>query len=151
VSKHPVQLLAHPLAVWERDGLAAALGGSGLSTEGVSDEVALFWRFTSQNDVPIGFGGLEVHGRDALLRSLVTLPPVRRRGLGGEMVTLLEMEAVMRGCGAVWVLAAGLQAFFARLGYAVCERSAMPESIRRTASFSRLDPDSTDALVKRLD
>ena len=28
-------------------------------------------------DVPVGFGGLEIYGYDALLRSLVILPPVR--------------------------------------------------------------------------
>ena len=44
-------------------------------------------------DIPVGFGGLEIHGSDALLRSLVTLPPLRQLGMGAAMVAVLETEA----------------------------------------------------------
>jgi amino-acid N-acetyltransferase len=128
----------------------AALGKAGLAVSDVGEEGSYFWRFTTQNDIPVGFGGFEVHGRDALLRSLVTLPPVRRRGVGRAMVAMLETEAAGRGCGAVWLLTDTAQDFFARLGYAVRPRVELPESIRAGAMFSRLCPASADAMVKRL-
>ena len=70
-----------PLAVWERDGLAAALAKAGLPTEDIQASGPLFWRFEN-DDVPVGFGGLEIFEDQALLRSVVTLPPVRNRGIG---------------------------------------------------------------------
>ena len=94
---------ASPLAVWERDGLAAALAKAGLPADDICAARPLFWRFEN-DDVPVGFGGLEIFGDQALLRSVVTLPPVRNRGIGTAIVTTLEAEANIRGCSAVWLV-----------------------------------------------
>ena len=83
------RLLATPLAAWERDGLKAALLKARLPADDVGDARVLFWRFET-TDIPVGFGGLEIHGSDALLRSLVTLPPLRQIGMGAAMVAVLE-------------------------------------------------------------
>ena len=56
------RLLALPLAAWERDGLKAALVKAGLPADHVGDPRLLFWRFETHEDVPVGFGGLELHG-----------------------------------------------------------------------------------------
>ena len=98
-------MLARPLEIWERDGLKAALARAGLPIDDIAEPGPLFWRF-EQDDMPVGFGGLECHGRDAILRSLVTLPPLRRRGFGRAMVEALEVEARMRGCRSVYLLTA---------------------------------------------
>jgi GNAT superfamily N-acetyltransferase len=87
------RLLATPLAAWERDGLKAALLKARLPADDVGDARVLFWRFETVEDIPVGFGGLEIHGSDALLRSLVTLPPLRQIGMGAAMVATLETEA----------------------------------------------------------
>ena len=68
------RLRAVPLAIFERDGLKAALSKVGLPCEDVEQSGPLFWRFDTDDDMPAGFAGLELHGADALLRSLVTLP-----------------------------------------------------------------------------
>lgn len=86
-------LLAMPLAAWERDGLKTALAKAGLPADDIGDPHLLFWRFESRANVPAGFGGLEIHHGDALLRSIVTLPPVRRLGMGSAIVAVLEIEA----------------------------------------------------------
>jgi amino-acid N-acetyltransferase len=143
-------LLALPLAVWERDGLKAALGGVGLPTEDVATAGPLFWRFSINDDVPVGFGGLEVHGSDALLRSVVTLPPLRGRGLGRKIVMALEGEAVVAQCSAVWLLTTTAQDFFAKLGYAAVDRGTVPAAIRATAQFALLCPDTAAVMAKRL-
>ena len=98
------RLQATPLAPFERDGLAAALGGAGLPAADVGDPQLMFWRFETYEDIPVGFGGLEIHGRDALLRSVVTLPPLRRVGMGAAIVGVLEGEARARKCGAIYLL-----------------------------------------------
>jgi arsenate reductase/amino-acid N-acetyltransferase len=140
--------VALPLAVWEREGLAAALAKAGLSTEDLKSEQPLFWRFEN-DDVPVGFGGLEIFGDQALMRSVVTLPPVRNRGLGSYIVQLLETEARIRGCRAVWLSTRSAGDFFSRLGYCVCDRREAPAPIQQAAPFAR--PAAAQAMMKCLD
>jgi GNAT superfamily N-acetyltransferase len=144
------RLQMQPLAVWEREGLCAALIKSGLPAADATDPRVLCWRFETFNDVPVGFGGLEIHGADALLRSVVTIPPLRRIGLGGAIVAALETEAAARSCGAIYLLTMSEADFFGRLGYARCEREKVPAAIRESAQFMALCPGDAIAMVKRL-
>jgi N-acetylglutamate synthase-like GNAT family acetyltransferase len=144
------RLLATPLAVWERDGLKAALIKAGLPAADVGDPQLLFWRFETYEDVPVGFGGLEIHGFDALLRSLVTLPPLRRVGMGAAMVGVLEVEARARNCRTIYLLTTSEADFFARRGYAACGRDEVPEAIRACRQFAELCPTSATVMMKRL-
>src|SRR6516164_9114718 len=92
------KLTAHPLRAGERGALMAALARAKLPTADVEAPGRLFWRFETRDEVPVGFGGLEVHGDDALLRSLVTLPPVGGRDIGTAIVAALEFEARLHKC-----------------------------------------------------
>jgi GNAT superfamily N-acetyltransferase len=138
------KLMAHPLRAGERIALAAALAKAKLPTADIEAPGRLFWRFETR------FGGLEIHGEDALLRSLVTLPPVRSRGVGTAMVAALEFEARLHGCRGLWLITTTAADFFERLGYARCERVVVPPAIRETAEFSTLCPAGADVLMKRL-
>jgi N-acetylglutamate synthase-like GNAT family acetyltransferase len=129
-------LLATPLAVWERDGLKAALTKTGLPVDDLDNPHSLFWRFETAADIPAGFGGLEIHAPDALLRSVVTLPQVRGLGIGRAIVSTLEVEARARKCSSVFILTTSQAEFFARLGYRTCARSDVPDPIRRSRQFN---------------
>jgi amino-acid N-acetyltransferase len=104
--------------------------------------------FESYEDVPVGFGGLEVHGSDALLRSVVTLPPLRQTGKGGAIVAALEAEARAHRCHAIYLLTASEADFFGRLGYAPCVRGDVPEAIRGSRQFAVLCPPAATVMVK---
>ena len=149
MERHGPPLFAQPLATWERGGLKATLARAGLPTDDVDGAGPLFWRF-ERDDVPVGFAGIEVHGSDALLRSLVTLPPLRQQGIGGAMVDKMEIEARARGASAIYLLTDGSVAFFAKLGYAPCTRERVPAAIAATAQFARLCPASATAMVKQV-
>jgi amino-acid N-acetyltransferase len=158
-------LSATPLAAWERDGVVAVLKKAGLPADDVDSPGALFWRFETADVgptefgslelsinprrpreadvVPVGFGGLELYGTDALLRSIVTLPPVRHQGIGAAIVAILEVEARGLGGRTLWLLTPSAAQFFAGLGYAKCERAEAPEPIRRSRQFSALCRDAT--------
>lgn len=146
-----VRLFAQPLAVWERDGLAAALTKAKLPSDDIRAEGPSFWRFVTEDHVPVGFGGIEIHGGDALLRSIVILPPLRRRGVGRTIVGLLETEAALRGASVVWLLTTETAAFFEQLGYAACEHVQAPQAIRATVEFAWLAPVSATLMRKSLD
>lgn len=143
------RLRAVPLAVWERDALKAALIKSGLPAQDVDGENRLFWRFERHDDMPVGFGGLEIHGRDALLRSVVTLPPLRNRGFGSAIVAALENEAQLRKCRAIYVLTTSATEFLSGLGYASGIRDDAPEAIRASPQFT-LCPSNAALMVKHM-
>jgi len=144
-----LRLLATPLAAWERDGLRTALVRAGLPADDVGDPQLLFWRFETHEDVPVGFGGLEIHAANALLRSIVTLPPLRQLGMGAGIVARLEAEASAHRCRALYLLTTSEADFFARLGYAPCERRDVPAAIQRSAQFAA-SPASATVMVKHL-
>jgi N-acetylglutamate synthase-like GNAT family acetyltransferase len=144
------RLIATPLAAWERDGVGAALTKAGLPADDIGDPYVLLWRFETYEDVPIGFGGLEIYGDDALLRSVVTLPPLRQVGMGAAIVAALEAEAQARRCRAVYLLTTSEADFFARLGYKPCARDDVPEGLRASRQFAALCPPTATAMVKKV-
>jgi N-acetylglutamate synthase-like GNAT family acetyltransferase len=137
MSQAPQRLRVLPLATWERDGVRAALIGAGLSADDVGDAALLFWRFET-DDVPVGFGGLRIHGRDAELRAVLTLPPLRQGGLGRTIVADLESEAALHKCRAIYLATRTQAGFFSRLGYAPCAPADVPQTIRASARFNVL-------------
>ncbi|PWT88766.1 MAG: hypothetical protein C5B56_08200 [Proteobacteria bacterium] len=173
------RLRATPLAAFERDGLKAALRKAGLPTDDVDQDGHLFWRFETPNDVPVGFGGLEIYnsglgihdvtpvdfsglgisgrdaslqifGRDALLRSIVIIPPLRRQGFGAAIVESIEQEARLLGCRAIYLLTTE-PVFFARQGYSSCKRDDMPEAVAASDQFKQQAAEQTETMVKNLD
>jgi GNAT superfamily N-acetyltransferase len=84
-----------------------------LPVDDVEASGPLFRRFETADSIPVGFGGLEIHGEDGLLRSVVILPPLRGRGrgIGSALVAQLENEAALHGCRAVWLLTERRQVF----------------------------------------
>ena len=144
------RLLVAPLAVWEREGLKAALVRAGLAADDIGDPSLSFWRFETHEDIPVGFGGLEFHGADAVLRSVVTLPPLRQIGMGAAIVAALEIEARARNCRAVYLLTRSDRVFFGRLGYAPCASAEIPQAVRSSRQFAELGTSSAVAMVKKV-
>jgi N-acetylglutamate synthase-like GNAT family acetyltransferase len=147
----PHRLLVAPLAVWEREGLKAALVKAGLPADDIGDPSLWFWRFETHEDIPVGFGGLEFHGDDAVLHSLVTLPPLRQLGMGAAIVAKLEVEASAHNCRAIYLLTRSDRNFFGRLGYKPCAPADVPDAVRSSRQFAELGTPSAVAMVKRMD
>ena len=149
MERHHPPLFALPLATWERDGLKAALARAGLPTDDVEHDGPLFWRF-ERDDVPVGFAGIEVHGDDAVLRSLLTLPPLRQQGIGGAMIDKMEVEARARGAGAIYLLTRDFVAFFAKRGYVPCSRERLPPAIAAAGPFGEPRFADATAMMKQV-
>jgi N-acetylglutamate synthase-like GNAT family acetyltransferase len=144
-----LRLIHTPLAVWEREGLKAALVRAGLPADDIGDPYLLAWRLETYEDVPVGFGCLEIYGDDALLRAVVTLPPLRQIGMGAAIVDVLEAEARARRCRAIYLLTASEADFFGRLGYAPCEQDEVPAAVRESRQFIPPCPPTATVMVKR--
>ena len=145
-----IRLRSTPLATFEREGLKAALTKAGLPADDLETPGPLFWRFETPSDIPVGFGGLEIHGRNAVLRSVVILPVLRKSGFGRAVVSAIEQEAQAHSCGAIYLLTADPR-FFTHQGYDLCRRNAVPKAVRASSQFALQAPEGVKAMVKRLD
>jgi amino-acid N-acetyltransferase len=143
------RLRATPLAPFERDGLKSALSKAGLPADDLGKSSALFWRFETPQDVPVGFGGLEIFGTDALLRSIVILPVLRRSGFGRAIVAAIEQEAQAHNCRALYLVTSDAE-FFSRQGYDPCGRDAVPATVRESGEFAVQAEPARKAMVKHL-
>ncbi len=101
-------------------------------------------------DAPRGVVGLEVHGDDALLRSLAVGLRARGRGCARALVARAERYAREHGVRRIYLLTTTAADFFARLGYKRVEREKAPGSIRATSEFSALCPVSSVLVLKEL-
>lgn len=99
---------------------------------------------------PRGMVGVELHGSDALLRSLVVVPELRSTGLGTTLVEHVERHARAQGARTLYLLTTTAEGFFRSRGYVATPRDSAPSSIRSTAEFAGLCPASSAFLSKRL-
>ena len=101
-------------------------------------------------DAPAGVIGLEIYRQDALLRSLVVDQASRNSGCGRKLLTAIERLAREKGVDTLYLLTETAERFFARHGYDEIERTRLPETIKQTAQFSQLCPQSAIAMTKQL-
>jgi len=102
-------------------------------------------------NAPRGVGGVELHGDDALLRSLAVDAPVRGRGCGSALVAALEAHAREQGARRIYLLTTTAPRFFEGLGYRTVARETAPERVRATPEFAALCPASAVCMAKALD
>ncbi|MFB6176565.1 MAG: arsenic resistance N-acetyltransferase ArsN2 [Halobaculum sp.] len=99
----------------------------------------------------VGVGGVEQHGTDELLRSVVVRSERRGAGYGAVLTERLEARAATEGVERLFLLTTTARSFFDREGYEQTDRAAVPEPIRETTQFADLCPESATVLSKRLD
>jgi N-acetylglutamate synthase-like GNAT family acetyltransferase len=102
------------------------------------------------NDVFQGLIGLEALGEIALLRSLVVSSDARGRGIGAALVAALETACVADAVRELWLLTTDADEFFMKQGYAIRERTDVPDAIRTTEEFSSLCPGTAVVMSKSL-
>ena len=135
------------LAPEELAGLRQALISAALPHDDLAEPGRRFYRLGAAGG-PLGWAGLEVHGREALLRSVVALH--RGQGTGRELVARIGDEARRLGVERLWLLTTTAAAFFARLGFEERPRDAAPDAIRATREFRDICPASATCMVSAL-
>ena len=97
----------------------------------------------------IGAAGVERHGADGLLRSVVITASDRGKGIGEQLV-LNRIEWSMReGLESVYLLTTTAAPFFARLGFQQTDRAGVPAAIAQSKEFRDICPST--ATTMRLD
>jgi amino-acid N-acetyltransferase len=126
------------------------LEGAALPSSDLADEDMKDFFYVGPATAPVAIVGLQLHGSDALLRSLVVASSQRERGLGQTLVEHAEQQARENGANTIYLLTTTAEAFFRSRGYVVTPRDSAPSAIRSTPEFASLCPASSAFLSKRL-
>jgi amino-acid N-acetyltransferase len=128
----------------------ALLQASNLPTADLTDKQMRYFFYCGPPAAPTALVGVELHGSNALLRSLVVAPAHRSNGLGAVLVRHAEEFARAEGATSMYLLTSTAESFFKRCGYAQANRETAPAEIRATREFADICPASAAFLVKRV-
>ena len=121
-----------------------------LPTAGVRDHLERYWlEFANEN--LIGCAGLEVHGKDGLLRSVAVTEKHRSVGLGQKLIQAILEQAKANRLASISLLTETAQDYFPRFGFQISTRDALPESLSASAEFRGACPDSAMAMTLKFD
>jgi amino-acid N-acetyltransferase len=129
--------------------IAALLREADLPHEDFADHLEHFL-VARHGDEIVGAVGFELHGADALLRSLVVAPRRRGEGLGGRLVEQLTTSALAHGVKRFYLLTMTAEAFFAKRGFRKTARGSVPADIAGTKEFNSLCPVSAVCMTRTL-
>lgn len=135
-----------PRQISESDGgLIAALQEADLPPEDLNEGGRRFYRFDMGRQ-PVGYGGFERHGADALVRSIV-LPDDRGRRLGRAISGIAFSKVVAAACSEAYLLTTSAAEFCEHLGFTPIQRRMAPGAILETRQAATIC--STAAMLTR--
>jgi len=143
----PPEVTLRPAETEDPDRVEALLEANGLQSGEVRTKPDCFFVAESEGTV-VGVGGVEARGSAGLLRSVVVREASRGEGYGRALCAALEDRAREGGIETLYLLTTSAAAFFRRNGYEAIPREEAPASIRGTAQFADLCPDSATAMRK---
>lgn len=98
----------------------------------------------------LGCAALELYGADALLRSVAVVPQRRGAGIGEALAAAAIALARKHRVLALYLLTTTAQGFFARFGFEVVDRNAVPAAVRQSAEFTSACPAHAPVMVLQL-
>jgi N-acetylglutamate synthase-like GNAT family acetyltransferase len=133
----------------ELGGIRALLESAELPTSDLESARPEFVVVREDGQV-VAAGALQRFGSSALLRSVVVAEDRRGSGLGQMIVWELERLARAASINRLFLLTLTASEFFARQGYRVTERSAVPKEVQGSDEFRSLCPNSAVCMAKSL-
>jgi len=117
------------------------LEAAGLPLSGVRENLAHFVVARRAARL-IGAAGLEIHGAQGLLRSVVVAPEARGAGLGGRLTDAVIARARELRLAGLTLLTETAADYFPRYGFAVITRAEAPADVQRSVEFQGACPQS---------
>jgi amino-acid N-acetyltransferase len=125
----------------------ALLTRARLPIDGVDEHFASFFVVDEAGRI-LAAAGVEIHGHDALLRSVVVADEARGSGLGSLLTQRVLEEASARGVRAIYLLTTTAEDFFPRFGFERSARDDVPASLRSSREFQGACP-ATATVMRR--
>lgn len=139
-----------PARVTDLEAVSVLLEEAELPTAGVEEALPRFVVAETGGRL-VGVAGLEDHGRDGVLRSVVVAPELRGRGLGHRLTLRILEDARASGLGRLYLLTTTAEAYFPRYGFRRIDRGEASPQVRASVEFSEACPDSAVAMVLDLE
>jgi amino-acid N-acetyltransferase len=98
----------------------------------------------------VGTIGLEVYGKEALLRSLAVIPEYRNKGIASELIQRIVQVAKSVEIDTFHLLTTTAEQYFLRKGFRKDARENAPLPIQATSEFAGLCPSSAIYMVLHL-
>jgi amino-acid N-acetyltransferase len=126
------------------------LEDAGLPVAGVLPTLPDFYVVELDGRV-VGAVGLEVYGRDALLRSAVVERVARNSGLGVTLIERILDHARERDIRAIYLLTTTADQYFPRFGFERIAREDVPDDVKVSVEFREACPASAVVMRKTLE
>jgi amino-acid N-acetyltransferase len=114
------------------------LEDNGLPTSGVDKCVENFVIAEDKNGSWVGTAGLEVYGKNGLLRSVAVDGRFRGVGQGRALVATVLRSAQAKHIKTVYLLTDNAESYFVGLGFAVVDRKDVNEAVRASVEFGEM-------------
>jgi GNAT superfamily N-acetyltransferase len=109
----------------------------------------VYFRLLDGNEAR-AYGGFEIRGSHALLRSIAVEGRHRGHGYGRTLINGLIAEARKRGLKDAYLLTETAAPFFAALDFVACAREQAPQEIAATEQFAALCPASAKLMRRAI-
>ncbi len=139
----------HPATADDLAPVRRLLADAHLPEDGLVDQFPAAYVVAATPAGLVGAAGIEVHGPDGLLRSVVVAPALRGTGLGKALVADRMTWARGQRLRAVYLLTTTAPDFFASLGFARLDRADAPEGIRASREFASICPGSSVCMSRK--
>ncbi len=117
-----------------------------LPLEGLDDQWGPGFAVAVEDGEVVGAAGVERYGRFGLLRSVVTTPGQRGRGIAESLVRNRLAWAGTEGLEGVYLLTTTAEGYFPRLGFERVDRDTLPIEIRESPEFASACPGTAVAM-----
>jgi arsenate reductase len=133
------------------DEVRRLLNECGLPEEGVEDQWPQAYVVVKDDHRVVASAGLEVYGREGLLRSVAVAPQFRERGWGAQLLQERMRAAARSGVTRVFLLTTTAADFFLHHGFVPADRGSPGPELRSSAEFARACPTTATCLVRNLE
>jgi N-acetylglutamate synthase-like GNAT family acetyltransferase len=124
------------------EAVERTLQASDLPLDGLRDQFGARYAVAESGGMVIGVEGIEVHGRDGLLRSAAVVKDWRGRGVGDALTRDRIEWARREGLDALYLLTTTAGDWFPRFGFVAVARDSAPVAIRESPEFADACPAS---------
>jgi arsenate reductase (glutaredoxin) len=129
----------------------AALSAADLPINDLQEPGRQFYSYRTLGGQRVGYGGMERHGGEVLLRSITVLPNMRGQGIGKGVLALLLRRAFDQGARRAWLLTVDAAEFFEAAGFSSASRQEAPKSILDTTQAKSLCPSTAFMLTRNIE
>jgi amino-acid N-acetyltransferase len=118
----------------------SALRSSDLPLDGLHEQFGEGYAVAESGGQVIGVEGIEVYGRDGLLRSAAVVSAWRGKGVGDALTRDRIEWARRRGLRSLYLLTTTAGDYFPRFGFERVDRDAAPPAVRHSREFAEACP-----------